>query len=180
MALVITAGSTSANSYADATYADTYFQTHLMRDRWTVIRDAAMSEAALLAAMPIIEEQDYLGVKKTTTQALNFPRVGEYMPRSWTSPDAASGTDWTDHRGRVWDGESVPSPISDAQCELALIMAENDSWFEHKYASKQITTGSAEVAALVGRDLQELPHSVYRLIAPFVKTTHAGGRLVRS
>lgn len=179
MALNITDGSASAEAYADEAYALTYFSTHLLKDRWQRLVDRAMDAAALLAAMPIIENQFYTGLRTTVTQALEFPRTGQYQSHSSESVNEIMEGSWTDKRGRVWLNDETPTPIKQAHCELALIVGENEDWFDHRYKEKTINVGDTKIKAFTGRELIELPNPVYRLLRPFLVYDRQTGGTIR-
>lgn len=179
MALNATDGNASAEVYADEAYALAYFATHLLKDRWQAVVDKGKDAAALLAAMPILEDQEYMGLRSTTTQALEFPRTAPYINRTAEAATSIVEDSWTDKRGRVWLSDETPKPVKQAHCELALIVGENEDWFEHRYKEKAIKTGETKITARVGRELVGLPNAVFRLLRPFLLNDRESGRTIR-
>ncbi len=180
MALIVTAGAANAQSYADADFALAYFATHLQREGWTAIVNVDTAEASLLAAMPMMEDQAYVGYRVTDNQALEFPRIAEYDPNAWTVSSSVAANSWTDARGRTWSSTAVPVPVQQAQCELALIIGSNPEWLEHRYSGKTVKAGNAEIKVKTEDDLTQLPHLVFRLLRPFLATTLSGGQMERA
>ncbi len=73
--IVATPKSASANSYITRANAQSYFDARLYVDAWT---DAANTDKdkALAAATTRLDQEKWLGLPKTTTQALKWPRSG--------------------------------------------------------------------------------------------------------
>lgn len=125
MALVTTVGSATANSYADAAFAVTFFTSIGLLSDWTTYNSGS-DEAMLLRAMAVIESKDYMGSRANNDnikQALEFPRtVTHYLG---IDPVRLSGTTWTDKRGKEWLDDEIPTPIKQAQCWQAMAEAVN-------------------------------------------------------
>lgn len=143
MALIITPGEANAQSYADVTFADTYFATTARAANWTAVGNSDVKEAWMLEAMMVIEEFQYLGGRSNplddTLQACEFPRkvsfiLGRMLP--------GNGRSWTDLRGRAWTDEEVPTPIKEGQCETALALAENPEFLTEDFQVSKITSGT--------------------------------------
>lgn len=91
----------SANSYIDVADADIYFDGRLNTTAWI---DSLDQEAALIQACQILDQQDYIGVEASDTQALKWPR---YADEDQTLI-------------RNYAITSIPAPVRNAQCEVAL------------------------------------------------------------
>ena len=76
MALVATAGSSSANSYATVSEGDTYHDNHLYASTWTSATDANKEKALIMATRILDEKMDWVGTKTTQDQALAWGREG--------------------------------------------------------------------------------------------------------
>lgn len=174
MALTVTIGSASADSYGTQEEAVAYFASTGRTDRWAVIVNAARDESLLRLAMLIIEAQDYLGERVNTSgvmQALEFPRkVTNYRGRD---PLLLGGTTWTDKRGREWTSLVIPTPIKHAQFEQALAMGENEQWFNDRYAAQEVSAGNTTVKVRVGSDLG-LCLAAKLLVRPFLASSQGG------
>jgi hypothetical protein len=175
MALIITAGASNANSYADVTIADTYFDATGRLSEWQAIQEP---EGLLYRVMRIIEKQKYIGSRATTTQALEFPRLATYQPQPGTGATPSSG-DWTDKRGRIWTDDAVPLPIAEAQCEMAIIASVDDWWLNpESIENVEIRTGVVRIAptASTSRSAGQkaLPQAVYDLLEPFLSGVSGG------
>lgn len=105
MALISEAGASNAESYCSVAFADQY---HLARGRelaW-VDKDKEIKEQALRIATDFMLHQyrtRWIGVRATTTQALDWPRLGAVKP---DSPAYYSNTD-------------IPVEVQKACAELA-------------------------------------------------------------
>lgn len=174
MALTTTIGSASADSYGTTEGAIAYFASTGRAARWAVVVDAGRDEHVLRFAMSYLEAMDYLGERANTDgvkQALEFPRVVTvYRGREATT---LGGTTWTDKRGREWTSSVIPTPITQAQYEQALAMAENEQWFNDRYSSQEITAGGATVKVRVGSDLA-LCLAAKLLVRPFLASSYGG------
>lgn len=167
MSLVATAGSASANSYTTVTFSDTYLlEERLGSSVWSTI-DAAIKEAALIAATRELERESYKGERATTTQALEFPRYGIYT-----------------RGGIAYDSTTVPDDVQRACAELAFIRYQESS------ALGDDSTGGLDLSNFNSIKLNEdafnirhggtprLPNSVSALLYDFILTTQA--RLLRA
>lgn len=174
MALTVTIGSTTADSYGTQEEATAYFTSTGRADRWTAIVNAARDESSLRLAMLLIEAQDYIGERANASgvmQSLEFPRsVTNYRGRDATT---LGGTTWTDKRGREWTSLVIPTPIKHAQFEQALAMAENDQWLNDRYSKQEVSAGNTTVKVRVGSDLA-LCLAAKLLVRPFLAATHGG------
>jgi hypothetical protein len=103
MAVDDTVAGTTANSYIDEADADDYFDTRLSSTAWA---DATATEqtAALIQSCLILDSYDFIGVVSSDTQALKWPRYAD---------DGVSLI-------RNYAITEIPTPIRNAQCEIAL------------------------------------------------------------
>jgi hypothetical protein len=126
MALVTDIGSATANSYADTTFATAFFTSIGLLSDWTTY-NGGDDEEMLLRAMAVIESKDYMGSRANNDgikQALEFPRcVTHYLG---VDPTRLSGTTWTDKRGKEWTDSEIPTPIKQAQCWQAMVIAVDE------------------------------------------------------
>lgn len=102
--IVATVGGATSNSYITLGDAKTYFSWRLYTDAWDEANDQ-QREAALLMACQRLEQEDYIGiVVDEDVQALKWPRQlnedGDLI--------------------RTYPITTVPQPIKNAQCEVAL------------------------------------------------------------
>ena len=103
MALVATAGAANANSYCDLAFADSFFSSRLGSEKWlqaqTLFREASLVTAAIV----LDSDFSWIGVVASDTQSMRWPR--KYVE---------------DVDGREVTDTTIPLPIKQAQCELAL------------------------------------------------------------
>jgi len=102
MALDTTVGGANSDSYASVTEADTYHAAY-GNTAWAAISTTALKEAALRKAAQYIDTKAFVGVKTTSTQALEWPRYNVIV----------DGYDVLSN--------AIPNDIKVAQMEAALI-----------------------------------------------------------
>lgn len=125
MALVV-----GTNSYISVADATTYFEGSIDHDLW----DAATNdtrERALISATRMMDRQDWLGSKYSSSQDLEWPRSG-----------------LTDKNGDSLDETTVPQQVLDATCELASALIDNPYLQDDTDSGsniKKLKAGSAEI-----------------------------------
>lgn len=118
MALVINTvlESSSANSYAEVAEVDAYHEARLHNSLWTAITDAELKKAAIIWATRIVDlYMLWKGAKKTSTQALKWPRLHAH-----DSDGFILGYDY------VSKSYVIAQAIKDAVSELAFLLVESD------------------------------------------------------
>lgn len=149
-------GGDEANSYSDATFANSYLELKRNVTNWPA--GATDQEKLLLEAMAPIEAGDYWGVVADAAQALQFPRVTQ-----------AGATGFYDSRGRLWASAAIPAPIKAAQVELALALA--DARYSTTGTAARVSeyeTDRLRVKLATGSSDADLPSFVESLLAPFL------------
>lgn len=91
-------GSTTANSYISVDDAEDYFAGSTQSEKWDEL-EPSFKEKHLVSATRTLNSEIYGGIKATTSQALEWPRIGV-----------------TDYNGYPLSG--VPQKLKDAVCEL--------------------------------------------------------------
>ena len=105
-------GKPDANSYAAAADGDAYHEGHLYASAWTAAT-LANKEAALVMATRLINvEFQFHGFRRTSTQALEWPR--EKCP----DRDKARNGGFVSF-GPYVDSDKVPKAAVEATCEMA-------------------------------------------------------------
>jgi len=156
MALVTTAGSASANSYGDADGATAYFLQTGRQAEWDAAV-AGLPESWLLRAMPFVEANDYIGTCATTTQALQFPRVGSVQGQRMLQVSGLSSTyGLYDLRGRFFASNAIPTPVIQAQYEQAFALATNTNWSNDRYEAQTVAAGDTSIQVRNSRQLGKL------------------------
>ena len=108
-------GKSNANSYADVTDADSYFEGHLYASAWTDA-SAPTKVAALVMATRLVDTQfQFNGFRAHETQALQWPR--ERCP----DPDRnlVTATVTSPVLTNFVPSNLVPKGVSSAVCEMA-------------------------------------------------------------
>jgi hypothetical protein len=108
-------GKTNANSYANASDGDSYFEAHLYAEAWTNATTSAKEVALVMATRLIDSMCQFSGRRAHDTQALQWPRA--------ECPDPDRGQKTSTVVAPVSDTfvpeNLVPKQISDATCEMA-------------------------------------------------------------
>ena len=113
MAFDATLGGSAANSYVDATYADTYFAHTPYWNQWNEF-SKTNREIALVQACAALETISYAGTRcDPSTNDANAPQALSW-PRSGASCDGVQAS-----------CAAIPKAVKDAQCLLALNLATN-------------------------------------------------------
>ena len=180
MALTTPAASTSANSYADTTYATSYFDLTGRKAEWDAVANvsALAQEQALYDAMLGIEAQDYIGTRSTRTQALQWPRVRNGS--TWEDTTELAALKWYDLRGRQWISNVVPATVKDAQCEQALALATNPHWLNDRYKRKTVSVGDTVLDVALPADLGKLCQAAMLKLDGLLLAGGSVRRLLRS
>lgn len=174
--IVVTAKSASANSYVTVNECSTYFDDRLNATAW---REASEDDKtrALLSAAERMNHLNWRGGKTTSAQALAWPRIGvvkrdsvgfgtgdNYGLISTRSGYGIYGSGY----GEMFDADTVPDVIKDAQCELALALLTG--WQDGEGSRvKKYTQDGLSVEKEFAQPLGALPAKVLHLIGPYLQ-----------
>lgn len=171
VSLVYTPGGASDNSYATLVEAEAYFANRLnsaVNGDWTndpagVARSNDVKSAALITATLRIDEEQFLGIKVLTTQALKWPRYGVI-----------------DEDGYMFLSTIIPERVKQATyiCALELLKAD---FISEDYLNNFsfFSAGSVQFKQFTQQSAGRLPSECSRLLR-FLMTSNGGGRLVRA
>lgn len=129
MALVLddTAGGTAANTYASLSTAETYFLARPFADVWNAATATdALKNQALVWATTILDREKWKGTKGSTpgnalVQAREWPR--RWAPTLEYDADPQFVAEYfIDLSVAFYSSLTIPTPIVNATCELALEM----------------------------------------------------------
>lgn len=171
MALVATVGGTASNSYVTLAESETYFADRIGKDdngNWNktsagVSRTDAEKSQALVTATRRLDEEQFRGLKVSTTQALKWPRVDVY-----------------DEDGITFDSEAIPERVKEATFIVALELLRADFLAENYMNNyKSLSTGNFEFEQFTQQSAGRLPAEAVRLLRQ-VMTSASGGRLIRA
>jgi hypothetical protein len=143
------AATKGVNSYVTLAEAIAYFDNKLDVAAWTDASDA-QKEQALVTATRYLETLSWVGQVRSESQVLAFPREGEYF-------DETRGIS-------VTFTTTVPQRITDAVCELAYHMLNNDGLLDDVGSVKSVSVGSISIDMI--KSPGNLPGIVYALIKP--------------
>ena len=177
--IITTAGAADANSYADVDYADTYFTRRTNGAAWVDDADEEAKMQNLLDAMPVLEALGVVGRRIGTTQALNWPRQAYRRQERWRERRAIPSDGLFDKNGRFWPSDEVPTPLMDAQCEIAFILHEQPTVNDVNLSEAQVKSFATDGVSIsfgsqtgsVSRwEAGTLPPQAQRILAPFLHT----------
>lgn len=123
LVLDATVGTATANSFASRVQADAYFLTRPFADAWTAA-SATLQDQALIFATTLLNALKWKGGKGMTnasalTQALAWPR--QWTPTLEADAQPEYVTEYfIDLTIGYYSSLSIPTPIVQATCELAL------------------------------------------------------------
>ena len=104
MTISLTVGT---NTYISLSDANTYFSKTFKASTWSALSDDNKS-IALLEACKKMEQLQYIGIKQSDSQALEFPR-------NFGNPLTYGASEY----------DGTPQDVKNAQCELALYLYTN-------------------------------------------------------
>lgn len=170
--LTCTPGGASDNSYVSLADADAYFANRLnssVNGDWTndsagVARTDDVKKAALITASLRIDEEMFLGVKTSTTQALKWPRYGV-----------------VDEDGFDVSSSTIPARVKQATYICALELLKVD-FISEDYLNNFsfFSAGSIQFKQFTQQSAGRLPAEVQRLLRFVMTGGSNGGRLIRA
>jgi hypothetical protein len=143
------AATKGVNSYVTLAEANAYFENKLDVAAWIDASDP-QKEQALVTATRYLDNLNWLGAVRSEDQALCFPREGSYY-------DASRGA-------HVQFTATVPKRITDAVCELAYHLLNNDGLLDDVGGVKSVSVGSISVDMIKAPSV--LPDIVFSLVKP--------------
>lgn len=161
LTLIATAGSSTANTYADIDTANAHFEGRTFATTWTDATDDTKG-AALVQATQILDRLEWRGYKVNSTQALRWPRSGVL-----------------DQDGYEVDWDTIPSWLERATAELAMALMATDRTGDTADDYKRIKVGPIELDVNTAQVGQLIPAHVLSIIRPY-RTGGAGVAVVRS
>jgi hypothetical protein len=178
MSLDTTIGGATAESYADVTFADTYFAFTPRLAVWTAVGDDEAKEIQLREAMRFIEGLDYIGARASAAQALDFPRYGGVR---YTITDTTDYETLRDARRRSYSAEAIPEPIKIAQCEMALALHQYAAaWTDDRYKRRIIRNAEGLIEFRTGIEVRLVSKITLLSLRPFLLRGMGSGRTMRA
>lgn len=169
--LVTTIGGASANSYVTLDEAETYLDTVLEADAWEAAT-APRRTRALLQAARRLQDENWIGERATSTQALAWPRFDASKPDSSIGAYSYGYKMFGGRRGEVYSVTEIPERVKQAQIELAL--AYLDGWGADDGADEaDVSEASVDGLRLVFKSdnprAGQLPARAAKLISDLVR-----------
>jgi hypothetical protein len=144
MTLDATVGSSSANSYVDMAYAQSYFDSRLGSSAWNDESDDDVKATSLQQATRILDSvYDWNGWLASDTQALRWPRDGALNYDQAFGPNSMYDFDST--LTAYYDRTIVPKRIKDATCEMAIFLLQNTGYTAAIQDLKSVRVGPVRV-----------------------------------
>lgn len=138
------------NSYVDLAEAEAYFADRLDVAAWTDAGDEQKQKSLVTATM-LIEQKQFTGYAVSDTQALAFPRTGEYFDK---------------RLGRMAYFNGTPSAVLKATCEQAYHLLNNDGLLDTGSIPDSLTVGPISLNGL--SKTPTFSAVAYNLIAPLL------------
>ena len=170
MALDSTVGGSAANSYVSVDEADAYFTNRLYSDNWPTF---IYKENALILSTSMIDWYiNWIGVRTSSEQALDWPRTNAVIPS-----------------GETVDPTIVPNSVKVAVYELTLAMIESDVTQDWELQGfKNVKAGPLELEIDGSSDNptpNSMPQRIYKILSDLTSSGNVKGsvsvvRLVRA
>lgn len=184
LTLDATVGGSAANSYLDQAAAAAYFAGRPFASAWTNADATAggARDQALVFATSVLEREKWAGAKGMTpqgalTQALAWPR--RWAPTREIDAGAQVITEYfIDLSVAYYDSTTIPKPIKDATCELALVIlgagAADPFTDDARRVKRKAIGGAIDIEYFATQDsirgLAHFPH-VVRLVSHLLRTS---------
>lgn len=166
MSLISTPGAADANSYADVTFADDYFDTRLGSSAWKVGNSDENKEASLIQATRILDaDYDWVGYRHDDVQALGWPR--SFAP----NPD----TRWITLDGQYIDNTIIPIQVKQATCELAISIVTSIGYTGDVNDLRNIQVGPIKLGINTLTSTYAIPKTVMELLRRWGKYQGGSG-----
>ena len=141
MALDITPGSATANSFATLDEFETYHENRYPQNTWFASATDDQKEAALIAAARELAAYfQWTGAAVDDVQALTWPRTGMLSRNNFPIPTSGA--------------TSIPIDLKNAQCEFAIQLGSGDLISENDPLEKGITSIRAGDVAVTFSDVK--------------------------
>jgi hypothetical protein len=130
------------NSYAEVAEADAYFETRVDCDKWLNATQAD-KERVLVTSTALLDDLSWTGIAVSDSQALAFPREGEYFDPRLGWHVTLSGT---------------PDRLLKAVYELSLHLLNNRSVLDVTSTVQDISVGSIKLTNI--QQVSKMPSSI--------------------
>lgn len=176
----------AGNTYATIAYADARFVGRANVATWTAAVGDTQARA-MLDAMDLLRGRTWIGGRLVETQPEDWPRVAIRPMERRSRQRIRTGFETLigataglyDASGRFWASTVIPTPVKDAQCDLAFLFVTDDFRQQDQYSSIVTKAGSTTLTRKTGADLlvKGIPATINRILAPLLM---AGTELMRA
>lgn len=154
-------GKSDANSYVDLAYVDNYFAVR-NNTAWAGY-SIGERKSALIKGAAYIDQSDFIGIKITADQAMQWPRHDARVD------------------GFILDSDAIPKSLNDAQCEAALRAAAGEIMPDIEPGSvieETVDVISVKYSDYSNNGVTKYP-AIYRLLRKLVRSSGNYHRVVR-
>lgn len=158
-------GKSDANSYVSVADCDAYHDKHLYATDWTSASGSTKDKALAMATMAIDANMDYYGWKKTSDQALLWPRVRVNDKEIY---DVTVGADLS-VSNYYFNENEIPQQLKDATCEMARELIKSDRTQDEEgkgISSLGVGSGAVDVVFDKMDKKQVFTDYIKRLLSP--------------
>lgn len=171
----------SGNTYATIAYAEARFSGRPKLQKWEDIGSEAQKRA-MLDAMDELRGRNWIGGLLQETQPEDWPRVAirpierrsrRVIRAGYETLTGATGGLY-DLSSKFWASTVIPTPLKNAQCDLAFLRAllpsssDLDSASLSDYKKIVVTVGDIELTREQQDEVAMIRASVQKMIAPFL------------
>lgn len=173
-------GKEDANTFINLYDANAYFDARINNDAWLLADEDKRSRSLAQASRILSQYVKWLGWKTNENQALAFPRYGI----CYDGDRYYNCVDWWLTTEGVYSlpSDKIPKEIKEAQCELALVLLQQDTQSMSDTAgfSNISVAGTVDITIDKYDRIKEIPSHVFKIISHLGRRKGNTSRLVRS
>jgi hypothetical protein len=165
------------NTYATIAYADARFLGRDSVATWDAANDDTQARA-MLDAMELLRGKPWIGGRLSETQPEDWPRAAvrpaerrsnRLIRTGYETLTGATGGLY-DAGGKFWASTVIPTPIKDAQCDLAYLFVTDDFRKQDQYSSIVTKAGSTTLTKRTGSELltSGIPRQIFAALKVFL------------
>jgi hypothetical protein len=172
----VTVGGSASTSYADVGSADDLADLRVNGSLWKALSES-QKEIALVTASRDLDTEDFLGTRATSTQSMEWPRVGApaWLDANTIPPRLVAATIELAYSYVPAFGDASVDVLNPSDPASQGVKREKVDTIETEYFDRTIRNGVAGVVPFDARSLSRFPSIVQRLIAPLVRSVVSAG-----
>ncbi len=169
----------AGNTYASIAYADARFVGRASVATWDAASDDTQARA-MLDAMDLLRGRKWIGERLDFTQPEDWPRVAirpierRTRQRIVTGYETLTGASagLYDHTGKFWATTVIPTPVKNAQCDLAyqFVVSGNSpsSSGVSDYSKIVVNVGDVELTRTLDNGGATIPQVILQALRPLM------------